>query len=202
MAAHHLCSQAPGPGSQRCSHPVPRSQFARDARCGRLAHGAGVPLPKSLSASHETTQLQQGARAGSTRAPFPRVGAPGRDGAGSSPPPAELRARSRPGTYFFHLVAPKLWGPQSNRKGDQCWRRREAPGVNTERRGRAAGRLRGRARPSPSSSGRAAAPRPRSCTFELSFTAGRKAAQLTNKVLGAAGSLKQSSSPTGSKSSG
>lgn len=132
VAAHHLCSQAPGPGSQRCPHPVPRSQFAWDARCGRLDHGAGVPLPKSLSASHETTQLQQRAEAGSTRAPFPRVGTPGRDGAGSSPPPAELRARSRPGTYFFHLVAPKLWGPQSNRKGDQCWRRREAPGVNTE----------------------------------------------------------------------
>lgn len=89
ITAHHLCSVPPGPGSQRCPRPVPPAWFAREAFHARC------PLPKLLSASHETTQLQQGAGAGSSRAPFPRVCAQGRDGAGSSPPPTRPQSFER-----------------------------------------------------------------------------------------------------------
>lgn len=64
-------------------------------------------------------------------------------------------------TYFFHLVAPELVGPQSNRKGDQCWRLQEALSNNSNWWGYftdAAGYLQEQASPSPSSSRQPSAP--------------------------------------------
>lgn len=92
VAAHHLCSPTPGPGSQRCPHPVPRSQFARDARCGRLAPwGWGSPsqIAVSITSNHTATA---GGRGWQHSCPFPSCG---RTGEGRSRQlPATRRASS------------------------------------------------------------------------------------------------------------